>query len=617
MSLVRSAAAAVVSLGIVGGLGYVGLKNYRAGAEARAEGAPLPPVSANASLTPASASIGGPGRAQAAETPKVELAKAELKADPKPAGGAGGGSEVTMFGGTVGRNFINTVDKNVIEKPEQGGPEQLWSAVLGSRAYGGPIIAGGKVFCGTNNEHPRNKRDVRKNADGEEEPLDKGVLMCFDQKTGEFLWQAVNDKLPGGMVVDWPKEGVCSTPHVEGNRLYYVTNRCTVVCLDVNGMADGNQGIQTEKYKDKTDADIIWEYDLMAELNVFPHNMSACSPLVVGDYIYVVTANGVDENHINIPAPQAPSFVCLEKQTGKMKWKSSLPGKEIMHGQWSNAVYGEIGGVKQVIFPGGDGWLYSFEPTSGELLWKFDANPKDSMYELGGAGTRNDFIGTPVVADGKVYIGVGQDPEHFTGIGHFWCIDPAGKKGDISPELVDKVEKTEDGRNKMTGKPNPNSAVVWHFGGAEQRTVAGRDFVFGRTMSSAAVVDGVVYIAELQGQLHCLDAKTGKQYWQYDTKGAIWGSSYVVDNKVYLATEGGELFVFKHSKEPKTFNELLIVAANDKELREKVNEMRKEIEKEYLVAKVEMDAAIRSTPVVADGVLYVMTEKAVVAFKKK
>jgi outer membrane protein assembly factor BamB len=593
----RTATAVLLSIGVAAGAGLLAWN----GAAFRAP-APAPVV-------------------VAPPAPPIEVARvpvaAVLKEEPKPAGGAGGGSEVTMFGGTTGRNFINTADKNVIEKPEQGGPEQLWSALLGSRAYGGPIIAGGKAFVGTNNEHPRNKRDVRKNADGEEEPIDKGVLMCFDIKTGDFLWQDVNDKLPGGMVVDWPKEGVCSTPTVEGNRLYYVSNRCTVVCLDVNGLADGNQGIQTEKYKDKTDADVIWEYDLMAELQVFPHNMSACSPLVVGDYIYVVTANGVDENHINIPAPQAPSFVCLEKQTGKMKWKNSLPGKEIMHGQWSNAVYGEIAGIKQVIFPGGDGWLYSFEPTSGELLWKFDANPKDSMYELGGAGTRNDFIGTPVVVDGKVYVGVGQDPEHFTGIGHFWCIDPAGKKGDISPELVDKVEKTEDGRNKMTGKANPNSAVVWHFGGVESRKVASRDFVFGRTMSSAAVVDGLVYIAELQGQLHCLDAKTGKQYWQYDTKGAIWGSAYVVDGKVYLATEGGEMFVFKHAKTPKTFDELLIVAADDKELRAKVTAMRKEIEKEYLVAKVEFDAAIRSTPVVADSVLYVMTEKSLVAFKKK
>ncbi len=617
MNAIRTAGAAIASLGIVAGVAYLGMK-MNVGTAAPSTAATTQPIEKPISIKEVEKPAVAPETVAKVEPAPLKKPEPEKPAVPvKTVLKNDAASPSAMFGGSPDRNFVNSVDKNVPAKLEQDGPEQLWRAILGSRAYGGPVISGGKAFVGTNNEHPRNKRDVRKNADGDEEPLDKGVLMCFDIKTGEFLWQDVNDKLPGGMVVDWPKEGVCSTPAVEGERIYYVTNRCTVTCLDVNGFANGNQGKQGEKYNDKTDADIIWEYDMMAELNVFPHNMSACSPLVVGDYIYIVTANGVDENHINIPAPQAPSFICLEKQTGKLKWKSNAPGTDIMHGQWSNAVAGEIGGVKQIVFPGGDGWLYSFEPTSGALLWKFDANPKDSFYELGGAGTRNDYIGTPVIADGKIYVGLGQDPEHFTGISHFWCIDPAGKKGDISPELVDKVEKTEDGKTKMTGKPNPNSGAVWHFGGQEKRKVAQRDFIFGRTMSTAAVVDGLVYISELQGQIHCLDAKTGKQFWQYDTKGAIWGSTYVVDGKVYLATEGGEMFIFKHTPTPKTLDELQIVAENDRDLRAKVAEMRKEIEAEYLIARVEFDAAIRSTPIVSDGVLYVMTEESLSAFKKK
>ena len=55
----------------------------------------------------------------------------------------------------------------------------------------------------------------------------------------------------------------------------------------------------------------------------------------------------------------------------------------------------------------------AFDPPTGKLLWKFDGNPKDAVYELGGTGTRSDFVmAAPVVADGKVYIGIGQDPEH-------------------------------------------------------------------------------------------------------------------------------------------------------------------------------------------------------------
>src|SRR5262245_6212466 len=364
-----------------------------------------------------------------------------------------GPNDHTMFGGTTSRNMVNLTDKGVPEKIDPNGQEVIWKSALGSRAYGGPTIASGKVFVGTNNEQPRNKRDVDKAGD----PIDRGILMCFDEKTGKLLWQAVHDKLPSGQVHDWPKEGVCSTPTVEGDRVYYVSNRCAVMCLDANGFADGNQGIQSEKYKDATDADVIWEYDMMKELNVFPHNMAACSPLIVGDIIYVVTANGVDEGHINIPSPEAPSFIALDKKTGKLLWKSNAPGKYIMHGQWSNPVYAELNGVRQVIFPGGDGWLHSFSPEKGEVLWKFDCNPKDAVYELGGTGTKSDFIGTPVIYDNKVYIGVGQDPEHTTGIANFFCIAPT-KTGDISRDL-DTGVKDKDG--KPVTKPNPNSCEVW------------------------------------------------------------------------------------------------------------------------------------------------------------
>lgn len=526
-----------------------------------------------------------------------------------------GKSDHTMFGGTVGRNMINLVDISI---PGTFKVEEVTKLKmkLGSRAYGGPTISGGKIFVGTNNENPRNKRDRGKATDDDPDgpPIDKGVIMCFDEKTGDFLWQAIHDKLPNGNATDWPKEGICSTPTVIGDKVYYVSNRCTVVCADVNGLANGNQGIQTEKYKDKTDVDIIWEYDMIKELDVFPHNMSACSPLIVGDTIFVVTANGVDENHINIPSPEAPSFIALDKNTGKLLWKNSAPGKAIMHGQWFNCTFANIKGVPQVIFPGGDGWIRSFTPDKGELLWSFDANPKDSKYELGGKGTRSDFIGTPVIYNDKIYIGTGQDPEHFDGIGHLWCIDPAGKKGDISPDLV--TDATVD---PPKTKPNPNSAVVWHYGGAETRKHAKRDIVFGRTMSSACIVDDILYIGEIGGYMNCLDAKTGKKYWQFDLKSAIWGSPYYVDGKVFIGNEDGDLFVFRHDKKPESLDEVEIASKieDEKEADKKRREVAKEVDKKYKIAKIGVDEPIRSTPVVANGILYIMTENHLFAIVQK
>ena len=145
-----------------------------------------------------------------------------------------------------------------------------------------------------------------------------------------------------------------------------------------------------------------------------------------------------------------------------------------------------------------------------------------------------------------------------------------------------------------------------------------RDFVFGRTMCTACIVDDVVYVAELQGLLHCLDAKTGKKYWHYDMKGQPWGSPYYVDGKVYMGIENGDLFVFKHKKTPKVIDSFDHPDAKDEDdFRVKERAKRKDVEREYLLNKVEFDAPIRSTPMVANGVLYVMTENRVYAFKKK
>jgi len=528
------------------------------------------------------------------------------------------GDEHRMFGGSLDRNMINLKGKDIPSKFDiENEKDVLWKADLGSRAYGGPIVAGGKVFVGTNNERPRNKRDSMKNADGEQEPLDRGVLMCFDEKSGKFLWQAVFPKLASGMVVDWPKEGICSTPCVEGDRIYFTTNRCTVVCADVNGRANGVQGIARKGFEDESDADILWEYDMIKELNVFPHNMTCCSPLIVGDTIYVVTANGVDEGHFNIPEPDAPSFIALNKKDGKLLWKKNYPGRNIMHGQWSNPTYAEIDGVKQVIFPGGDGWLYSVTPETGEIIWKFDCNSKDCIYELGGTGTKNDFIATPVVHDNKVYIAVGQDPEHTDGIGKVWCIAPGKKKGDISDELAAGTKKNEEGKEIGVGKPNPNSAKVWFYGGEEKRPFAVRDFKFGRTMSTACIIDDILYLGELPGYVHCFNAKTGEHYWQYDTKSSTWGSCYFVDGKIMIGNDTGDLYIWKHEKQQVKIDDLNEKAANQKEARAYRAAKQKEVAEKFLLAKIAFDAPLRSTPVVANGVLYVMSEKTLFAIKPK
>jgi outer membrane protein assembly factor BamB len=196
-----------------------------------------------------------------------------------------------------------------------------------------------------------------------------------------------------------------------------------------------------------------------------------------------------------------------------------------------------VEGIPQVVFPGGDGWLYAFHARTGERLWKFDMNPKDAVWPK----TRNYGVATPVFAGGRVYMSVGQDPDHPNGVGHTYAIDPT-TRGDI----------TASGR-------------LWQYD------------KIGRSMSTAAVADGLVYVADMNGNLHCLDEKTGKAHWTYDTMAPVWGSPLVADGKVYLGDQDGDVVVLKAGTALKK------------------------------IAEIDMGNSVYSTAVPANGVLYIMT----------
>ncbi len=461
-----------------------------------------------------------------------------------------------------------------------------WVARLGSQSYGNPVIANGQVYLGTNNGAgwlERYPADV-----------DLGCLLAFRESDGEFLWQHSSEKLSTGRVHDWPLQGICCAPLVEGERLWFVTSRGQVVCLDTQGFHDDeNDGpFQDEPVVGKDEADAIWYFDMMGELQVSQHNMCSCSVTAAGDLLFVNTSNGVDNGHKSLPSPNAPSFICMDKNTGQVYWTDKSPGLNILHGQWSSPAYGVLGGVPQVLFAGGDGWLYSFlaEPTDGgqpELLWKFDGNPKQSKWELTGRGTRNNIICTPVIHDGLVYVAVGQDPEHGDGIGHLWCIDPT-KRGDVSAELAFHVNDLDSpiphkrlqaviADEGEVSRPNSNSAALWHYDEYDQNGDGKIDFeeTMHRSVGTVVIKDNLLYIADFSGLFHCLDAKTGKVHWTEDMLSAAWGSGLIVEDKVYIGDEDGFVRVFRH--------------AADKELLSEIN----------------MGNSVYSTPVVANNILYI------------
>lgn len=404
-----------------------------------------------------------------------------------------GSGDWPMWGGTPDRNLVSSMSGIPTSWDIKTGKNVKWTAKLGSQTYGNPVVAGGQVYVGTNNELQLNPK----------EGGDRGVLMCFRESDGQFLWQHTNEKLASGPANDWPDVGVCSSPLVEADRLYYVSNRCELLCLDPRGDGKGN-------------ARVLWKFDMIKEVGSSPHNMANSSPVAHGDLVFVGTSNGRDENHERVPSPRAPTLIAVNKQTGKLVWRADNAGARILHGQWSSPAVGAIGDVVQVVMAEGDGWVRGYEALSGKKLWEFDTNPKDSVWPK----TKNELISTPVIWQNKIYIANGQDPESGSGPGHLYAID-AAKRGDI----------TQTGR-------------VWHYDKIK------------RSMSTGAIYNGLLFYADSTGYLHCLDANTGQAFWTHDMLAVIWGSPMVINGKVYLGDEDGDVVVLEAGKEKKLIGEM-------------------------------------------------------------
>ncbi len=455
-----------------------------------------------------------------------------------------------------------------IELPEKSGVR--WVARLGGQSYGSPVVAGGRVFVGTNNEVPRDPR-----IEG-----DRGVLMCFNQAQGEFLWQLNLPKLHSVKWADWQYIGLTSPPTVEGDRAYLVSNRSEVICLDVKGMADGNDGPYRDegrlmaaegesplKPTDK-DADVLWLFDIIAQTKAEPHNGANCSVLVDGNLLYVCTANGVEWTHKYVVHPEAPSLIVLDKRTGKLVARDDFGiGPDITHGQWSSAAAGRAGDRRLGFFGAGNGTLYAYEmldpaaldgAVRGPLLlknaWRFrghplaqveDRVPPDHQHD----STSYEVTAMPVFYHQRLYVPFTQEPFHKMKEAWLVCLDTS-QGGDVT-----------------------RTGIVWSY----------REI--GSTVSTVAIADGLVFAADFDGKLHCLDADTGRCYWVHEAGGPIWGSPLVADGKVYLGTGRHVLWILEAAKTKRVVNQ------------------------------IRFRDGIFTTPTAADGTLYVATNKHLYAIK--
>lgn len=441
-----------------------------------------------------------------------------------------------------------------------------WSAPLGSNAYGTPTVAQGRVFMGANNKIPRDPR-----VQG-----DRGILLCLNEPDGGLSWQLATTRTGGDDYLDWPDIASCTPPTIEGNRVYFLTNRFEVVCLDIDGQRNGNDGPYMDEGKHampageppiemtETDADIIWLTPLTSAAGIYTHDAAQTSILIDGDYLYLNSCNGVDNTHRLVRKPDAPSLIVLDKKTGKLLAKDEEHmGPFVIHATWSPPAMAKVKGAKRLFFGGPNGFAYCFEPLAVpapndvatlKKVWQFNCDleaPTEDVhtYQTNRKVSRSAIESMPVFYRDRVYVTVGGDI--WWGKEQSWikCID-ATKTGDIT-----------------------DAGPVWSY---EMNH---------HCSTTPAIANGLVFAADCRGILHCVDAETGAAVWTHDVGGEIWGSPLVADGKVYVGSMKKNFCILAAEREKK------------------------------LLHSVKFPQNMAGTPVAANGVLYVNTLDTLYAFK--
>lgn len=421
----------------------------------------------------------------------------------------------------------------------------LWKVRLGSHQYTIPVISDGRIFLGLNDDGLKNGSRFR--------ATQGGLVMCLEEKTGKMLWQMPMPRIRlKGHFFNHVNCGVCSTPIIDGDRMYLIGSRGEILCMDVKGQSDGNAGPYVdelayisevltveEKKLIPEDGDIIWSYNFIKELEVFPQDISGSTLLMHGNMLFACTSHGLMEDHVHIANTTAPSLIVIDKRDGHLIARDRTTiAENMLHGQWSSPSLGMVDGRPLVFYGGGDGFCYAFElpyETTEDgsvqdlrVVWSRDCSLPQYRFRDGAKvpyATRHnkspvgpsEITGVPVFYENRVYVTAGQDPLHGPGESELTCLDA------------------------VTG------SILW------------QSPLVGRSLCTVAISKGLLYVADYNNNMHCFDAWTGERYWVHDIEGGAWTSSpLAVDGKVYICTEKNRFFVFKEGKEKVLLNKQVL-----------------------------------------------------------
>ncbi|MGO8752277.1 MAG: PQQ-binding-like beta-propeller repeat protein [Thermoguttaceae bacterium] len=441
-----------------------------------------------------------------------------------------------------------------------------WVAKLGNQTFGSPVVSGGKVFIGTAGNSSSD-----------------AALLCFDEKTGH----ALGEFICGSSQTD--NFGVCSTPTVEGNRLYFVAPDPKVICLDLSAWLKPSAaaaGADSARC-------VVWRYDMAKTLHVMQDHVASCSALVYGDFVYVCTGNGRYKYTDKPFYPLTPSLIALNKHTGQLVARDDEQiGEQLWRGQWSSPSLATVNGRAQILFATGNGFCYAFEPVDpaakvipgrwitsklrGPIVCFIDVKGKNTA-GLSPAEYAKKFpplaarhkpalplefrysielpVTTPVdsIPTAKV-----PDVPILKKIWWFDCLPPEyrkapfyahGGKGDGQKHPCDIISTPVFYRNRVYvpigGDPNHGSKnsrgnlVCIDPTKTGDITRSGKVWNYDQlnaALTTVSIADGLLFVIDEASVIHCLDAETGQKYWTYALKsdhGLLSSALLAADGKLF------------------------------------------------------------------------------------
>ena len=319
--------------------------------------------------------------------------------------------------------------------------KQVWRNAM-SPSYSGPIVSETMVFV---TETVDKKREV---------------VRALDRKTGRQIWEATWE---GSLSVpffakengDW----IRATPAFDGESLYVAGIRDLLVCLNA---ATG---------------DIRWTFNFPKEFKTpLPAFGFVCSPLVDGEFVYVQAG---------------ASFVCLDKQTGKVIWRSLKDDGGMWGSAFSSPIMANLAGRRQLLVQTREK-LAGVEPTSGDVLWTQEIPAFRGMNIL-----------TPTPFENSVFTSA------YGGMSHLFTIRAS----------TSEITHSETWTNKARGY-----------------------------MSSPVVIDGHLYLHLQNQRFTCINLKTGESKWTTTPYGKYW-SLVVNGDRILALDERGDLLLIRANPE--------------------------------------------------------------------